>query len=288
MRWLFVPLLLLGFVAAAELDAVLTDQTPLSGPNCRERGGPNFYDVLVAIQNPSSTDSLRVTYMFYNSSSNSYEYGGKVCDVKPGMREACSFRIYTITGGQNGTSRIPFNITGEFGEFRTRVYKLLEITVNHYPSAYEENVMKRIAEARSEYSRVSSEYSGCYDPSGLVLLQQAQGDIEEAKNQLAICNIQQANVLAINATSKLHDAESMLGPCNETPETNFTQPPSENQTPAPPGEETPQPPNQTQPQVTPNKTVEENLTDMTALLLKGCVPFLILLALFVFAVKASA
>ncbi|MEM3555777.1 MAG: hypothetical protein QXF56_03620 [Candidatus Micrarchaeia archaeon] len=283
MRWLLVCLLVTCLAFAAELDAVLTDETPLAGTNCRERGGATYYEVAVAIQNPSSTSSLRVTYEYYNSSSGSYEYGGKVCDVKAGMREACVFKVYTITGGKNGTERIPFNITGEFGEFRTRVSKVLEVTVNHYTSAYEENVMRKIAEARERYSRVYEKYSGCYDTSGLVLLQQAQSLIEEARNQLTICNLQGANALAVNATSKVLEAESYLGKCGETPEENTTPPVEENQTPV--VNETSQPKeNQTQPEVKVNETVEKNVTDVTSALMKACIPFFILLMLFCVAV----
>ena len=276
MRWLLVFLLAVNLAVAVELDAVLVDETPRAGPNCRERGGATYYEVAVGIQNPSATDSLRVMYQYYNSSSKSYEEGGKVCDVKPGMSEACIFKVYTITGGQNGTDRIPFNITGEFGEFRTRIYKQLEITVNHYTSAYEENVMRKIAEARAEYSRVYQKYSSCYEMSGLVLLQQAQRQIEEARSQLVICNLQTANALANNATNRIREVENQLGECGEQPPSNITPPVEENQTPV--VNETPeQPQNQTPPQVETNKSVEQNVSDITTQLMKACVPFFILL-----------
>jgi len=281
MKWHVLAILfVMGLAGAAELDAIIIDNTPLAGPNCRERGGPNFYEVEVAILNPSTATSMRITYMYYNSSSGEFEDGGKVCDIGVGMRTSCQFKVYTITGGQNKTDTIPFKVTGDFGN--TKYEKELEVIINHYPSAYEQNVMEKIKIARDDYNRVIQKYTGCYNLSGLELMQNAYSEIGDAEDKLSICDMQGAQSFSNDAINTIREADRYTRPvsCNVTP-------PQENNTPPqpPPSNQTNQTENETPPipnPPLPNATA--NVTDITSALMKGCMPFAILITLLVIAV----
>jgi hypothetical protein len=259
-----------GIAGAAELDAVLFENKTYAGSNCREQGGPTYYVIMVAITNPSATTSLRVTYLYYNSSSGTYGDGGKVCDVKPAMRESCEFKVYTVTGGQNKSEEIPFKVIGDFGTSET-YERELGITVNHYIGAFEQSVIDKLAIARGEYERVYQRYGSCYNISRYELL--------DAEYKLSICDISGALKRANDAITKIHQDEGFANAtCSGAqPQQNGSQPPpppidqnqtSQNETPA----------NQTPP------TSEDNLTGITSAIAKGCMSFFILTVLLVIAV----
>jgi len=282
-RCILAILLMMGIAEAAYvLDAILTDTGPFAGPNCRERGGANFYDVSVAVTNPSADTTMRVSYMYYNSSSGEYENGGKACDVRPGMTEPCNLKIYTVTGGRNATDVIPFRITGQVGEFATKYEKELQVTIDHYTGSYEQNMLERIETARSEYGRVIQIYTGCYNASGLALMNNANSEIAEAESKLLICDLSATQNLTSDAINKIREAEGYLKPvsCDGSPPAgNNTPPELPQQNNTPPANETP--PENGTPAAS---KIEENVTDITTALMKGCMPFAVLLSLLVIAV----
>jgi hypothetical protein len=293
-----VVLFMAGMVGAAELTASLVDIKPLGGSNCRIQNGPvyygsTYYDVSAIVENPSTNRSLRVSYMYYNSSSGEFEDGGKVCDVAMNAKQNCRFRVYTITGGKNATDVIPFKIIGWVGELcgensycvGSQEYEtVLNVTVSHYTSIYEQNVLDKLNIANSEYERVSAQYTGdCYNTSGMSVLQNASSEMQNASYLLVVCDMHDSLYLANDAINKIREAERYAKPvCNATPpKQNNSQPP-----PPPPENNTTEiPPNETLNQTLSNVTNNtQNITDITSTLMKGCVPSYILATLLLAAV----
>ncbi|NYZ79168.1 hypothetical protein H0N99_03385 [Candidatus Micrarchaeota archaeon] len=287
-------LLVSGVVCAADLTATITGDSRFAGPNCRIQGDPNYYDVGAIVINPSSDKTLGVSYLYYNASSGGFEDGGKVCNVGAGLRQLCNFRVYTISGGKNGTDEISFKVVGWVGDIcgngrycagAVEYDTVLSVTVNHTISMYEQNVLDKLNTARSEYNRVSAQYGGsCYNQSGHDLLQNASSEILDASSKLSICDTRDALNTANDAINKIHAAEGYTQPssCQAPPvenKSNQTQlpPPQNNTTWTPPKQN--QTLNQTQ-----NNTPAENLTNITSTLLKGCIPFCVLIALLLAAV----
>jgi len=287
-----------GAVDVKELNALIVNSESLAGPNCRMQGGPTSYVVDVSIQNPSPDNALRITYMYYNSSLGDYVDGGKICDVKPSLREICKVNVYTITGGKNATEQIPFNLTGTYdtesycgGPFcsaRTMYMKAFNVTITHYTGFYEENVMKKIDSAKKEYDNASQMYNGCYNASALDLLQGAYSEISEARDELEICNMAKAQNMTNDAILKIREFESYqkLESCgNNTTQQNNTQNTSET------GDHNVTPQNDTlepNPLVNPpqptNPPGTDNISNVTMSIAKGCMPFFILVGVLVAAV----
>ncbi|MCX6775838.1 MAG: hypothetical protein NT130_03260 [Candidatus Micrarchaeota archaeon] len=301
---IFAFLLIIDLVNATEfyeLNAILVDNKTLYGPNCRIQGGPTSYQVDVLVVNPSPNATLKVTYMYYNLSSGGYEDGGKICDVMRGASQSCTLTIYTPTGGKNGSDQIPFKLSGTFGvesycggpfcEGRVVYEKELNVTVNHYTSLYEESVITKIDIAMKEYGPVFQEYTNCpnANASALAELQDASSELLSASNDLTICNIQQAYNLTTDAIVKIREVNSSYTQelCIPPPpqnDTNNTQLPSDhNTTQNNETNETPviQPPVNSQPSP-PSST--DNISQVVLSLAKGCMPFSILMAMFVIAV----
>jgi len=304
---IFAFLLIIGLVSATEfyeLNAILVDNKPLYGPNCRMQGGPTSYQVDVLVVNPSPNATLKVTYMYYNLSSGEYEDGGKICDVMRGVSQSCTLTIYTPTGGKNGSDQIPFKLSGTFGvesycggpfcEGRVVYEKELSATVNHYTSIYEESVVTKIDTAKKEYDQVSQEYANCpnANASALAELQDVSSELLSASNDLTICNIHDAYNLTTDAIVKIREVNSSYTqelcippppppPQNDTNNThlpsdnNVTQNNETNETPViqPPVNSHPSPPSST-----------DNISQVVLSLAKGCMPFSILMAIFVLAV----
>ncbi len=294
-------LLLMGVAYAADLSVAIIDSSECSSPlhnsviNCLAQGGPNHCNVIVTITNPSSNKSLRVSYLYYNSSSGQLEDGGKVCDIGAGLRGSCTFAIKTITGGKNGTDAMPFKIVGWVGEVcgngeycaGSKEYDAtLNVVVNHSTGGFEQNVLSKVDTARSEYARVSAQYtSDCYNMTGFYLLQNASSETLEASNKLSICDIRDALNLTNDAINKIHQADgnAKLASCAITPPVQNNsqppQPPPENNTTQVPQNETL---NETQNET--SNTSTGNMTNITSALVKGCIPFYMLAALLVAAV----
>ncbi|MCX6776934.1 MAG: hypothetical protein NTY73_03130 [Candidatus Micrarchaeota archaeon] len=301
---IFAFLLIVGLVSATEfyeLNAILVDNKPLSGPNCKTDGIQTSYHVDVLVVNPSPNATLKVTYTYYNLSSGEYEDGGKICDVMPRLSNSCTLTIYTPTGGKNGSDQIPFKLSGTLGtesycggpfcEGRALYEKELSVTVNHYTSLYEDNVMNNIDTAMKEYGPVFQEYTNCPNANASVLaeLQDVSSELLNASNDLTICNIHDAYNLTTDAIVKIREAGSSYAPelCAPPPppqnNTNNTHLPSDNNiTENNETNETPviQPPVNSQPP--PSST--DNTSQMILSLAKGCMPFSILMAMLVIAV----
>jgi hypothetical protein len=286
-------LLVMGMAFADNLNVLVGVTAPLVGPNCRGQGGPNYYDVDAIVTNPSAVKTIRITYLYYNASSGGLEDGGKACDVMAGGRLNCKFRIYTISGGKNGTDAIPFKVIGWVGELcgngqycaGSQEYDvMLNVTVNHYTSLFEENVMSKLAIAAKNYAVVGVNYTGdCYNKSGLDILQSASSEMVVSSSQLSVCDIVDALNMANDAINKVGQAAGYTKPvCVK----NQTMQNESNTTPL-------QPPKKNNTQTTPNESVNgtgnnassnQSLADMTSALAKGCIPFCILVALLVVAV----
>jgi len=300
---MLVFLMATGMAVAAEtleMNAILIDDKPLAGPNCRMQGGPTSYVIDVSVANPSADNSLRVGYMYYNSSLGDYVDGGKICDVKPSLREICTVTIYTITGGKNGTEQFPFKLSGTYdtesycgGPFcsaKISYAKEFNIPVNHYTGVYEENVVKKINSARTEYDTAVQRYTGCSNASVLDLLQTAYSEILVAQEKLTICDMAKAQNMTNDAILKIREVESYpkAGVCGGNPpqqnNTGNTSVPSDDNV-TQDNETTDQP----QFNLTNNTNITgpagtDNISNVTLAIAKGCMPFFILTGILVAAV----
>jgi len=298
---IFAFLLIIGLAGATEfyeLHAMLSDDRAYyAGPNCKMQGGPTSYQVDIQVENPSQNATLKVTYTYYNLSSGEYEDGGKVCDVMRGVTQSCTLTIYTPTGGKNGSDQIPFKLSGTFGvesycggpfcEGRAVYEKELSVTVHHYASIYEQSVVTKMDTARKEYDQLSRDYADCRDASLLAELQSISSELLNASNSLTICNMQQAYNLTSDVILRIrgfgvsyplevctplpqnNTNNTQLPPANNTVEDNETNettviPPQENSTQQPPSS-------------------NDSISQLALSIVKGCVPFSILMALFVLA-----
>jgi hypothetical protein len=297
MKYILAVLLMVGVVSAADLTATLVGTSLFNISNCRMQGDANRFTVDVGIQNPSSTKFMRVTYLYYNSSSGQLEDGGKACDVGARMRQTCTFTLYTITGGKNATDVIPFKIVGWVGDIcgngeycagSMEYDTTLEVTVGHYTNINEQTILDKLSTARSEYTRVSAQYTGnCYNRSGYDVLQFASTEIQRASDMLTICNIHDSLYAVNDAINRIRQAEGYAKPasCGAPPGNNNSQnnqsaPPENNNTEVPQNESF----NQTYNETGNNTPGTENVTNITSALIKGCIPFCILASVLLFAV----
>lgn len=290
-------LLMMGMAGAVQLNATVSTNTPLAGTNCRLQGGPTYYNIDVSIQNPSHSKTMSISYSYYNSSSDQFEDNGRICDVGIGVTQTCTFKVYTVTGGKNGTDAFPFKIVGWVGDICGDTYcagaeeydALLSVTINHYTSVYEQNVLDKLNTAMNEYNTTSAKYAGnCYNTSGLSILQNAYSEISNARAMISVCDLTDALNTENDAINQIRQAEGYTQPtsCTVTPppenKTNSSQlpPPKNKTTVTPPNNNSNVNLNQTQ-----NSTPStQNLTGLTSALVKGCIPFFVLAAVLVAAV----
>jgi hypothetical protein len=164
----------------------------------------------------------------------------------------------------------------------------LSVTVNHTVSMNEQNVLDKIAVGKSEYTRVSAQYTGnCYNTSGYDLLQSSSSEIQKAGDLLSICDLHDSLFLANDAIINIRQAEGYAKPalCSAPPpannsHANQTAPPKNNNTEVPQNESI----NQNLNESGNNTPSTENATNLTSTLMKGCIPFSVLAALLLVAV----
>lgn len=294
-------LLMMSIACADPMTAMLSNNATLVGTNCRLQGGSTFYNVNVVIQNPSRTKIMSISYSYYNATSGLFEDGGRVCDVGIYTAQTCTFKVYTISGGINGTDMISFKLVGWVGDLcgentycagSTEYDTVLSVMVNHYTGMYEQNIINKINAAMREYHAVSAQYNvSCYNESGLALLQSASYEISNASAMLSICDLVDALNTTNDAVNRIRQAQGYAKPtsCNTTTPQNNTnstpvQPPQNNTTVNQNNTNKENNTSNVKPNQTQNNQPLQNLTNISSALVKGCIPFYILAAVLLTAV----
>jgi len=219
MKKLIIFLALISLVAANDLNAEVTGTPTFSGCNCRGNNEFNPIEISVSIHNPSD-HSMRMSYEFYDPNTNGFRAGDSIsCGLGPNVPArsfgSCTIRLYTMTGGLNGTSNILVKLTGDNGV--DRYAKTFSIEIAHHASPYEDNVLSRMDTAQGQFEQISGKLTKqCYGGvcCGMLGVNQymslALSSLYKANSSMRICALSSAWSYAGDAINSLSGASDQF------------------------------------------------------------------------------
>ena len=238
-----MSLALLSSATEHELVAHITSATSLDIANCGT-SGPSRVTVTIFVENPLS-QLMAVNYEFFNNDTNSWQSGGKLCNLAPGEFIQCTGTVELTLGGK-GNSTFAANmirLTGTSDAAPSDAYtKRLSFTIRHFTSDREQTMLdkKRTQDASfAELQGLCTAHPTCCMQAQRDSIDTADGLLLNASSQISSCRLADAYSTLISAESILNSISQTIGSCaaaaTPTPSQTQTATPTRTPTPSPTG-----------------------------------------------------